>query len=199
MEEDKKFREHKCKWCGKILGSKESKSHHQKTCSKAESSNPSNICEKCGYCTVRKDTFKRRKETCKGEKEGFVCQICKKECKRKEHLQKHLLSHEKISHKCGTCGQTFKRIDFYSKHIQKACPNPKDNAAFADGYINDKDPFTFDEAFYGASRASYSMSWHEENEAATIEVSVLPESPVQFAIEAVAANEEVMYSNHRRI
>ena len=71
--------------------------------------------------------FKRHTGKCKGKKEKFVCHICNNEFKRKEQLQKHLSTHEKALHKCGACGRTFNREDFYN--------NPKDDVAYAESDI----------------------------------------------------------------
>ena len=59
-------------------------------------------------------TFNRNRQ-----KQTQICEVCKREFKRKEHLTTHLKTHEKPTYDCCKCKSTFKPKSFFDKHVAK--------------------------------------------------------------------------------
>ncbi|CAK7226337.1 hypothetical protein SBRCBS47491_006196 [Sporothrix bragantina] len=48
----------------------------------------------------------------------FTCTVCRKTYKRREHLQRHFLSHAPVpAHRCSICGSSYRRPDVLKRHF----------------------------------------------------------------------------------
>ncbi|KIH93307.1 hypothetical protein SPBR_04090 [Sporothrix brasiliensis 5110] len=48
----------------------------------------------------------------------FICSVCSKSYKRREHLQRHAVSHASVPpHRCSICGSGYRRVDVLKRHF----------------------------------------------------------------------------------
>ena len=134
-----------CKYCSKVLRSKQSKYRHQKQCKLEPQDIKLHKCQSCSYSSVRKDALDIQKLTCLKRSRNKICQICNKQFTRTKHMQRHLTTHSKVGYQCNFCERSFKRIDFYNKH----------NCSFSASHFDDLSGFN---ELLESSRST--LIWH---------------------------------------
>ena len=135
-----------CKYCSKVLLSKQSKYRDQKQCMLGPKDIKLHICQTCSYSFVRKDVLDRHKLTCQKRSRNKICQTCNKHFTRTEHLKRHLTTHSRVGYQRNFCERSFKRIDFYNKR----------DCSFSASHSDD--PFGFNELLE-SSRSTYTMTF----------------------------------------
>ncbi|KAJ8910097.1 hypothetical protein NQ315_013234 [Exocentrus adspersus] len=78
------------------------------------------MCDKCPKAYKTMAVLRKHQETVHGDKK-YECETCGKMTKTISALQSHkMLKHTDIyKHACHICGATFKRSDYYRRHLQK--------------------------------------------------------------------------------
>ncbi|KAJ8910099.1 hypothetical protein NQ315_013236 [Exocentrus adspersus] len=110
-------REILCPVCGKLFCSNTGLGIHMSS----HSQNRNYKCDKCPKAFKTIYTFKRHVELVHMAKKKYQCSICGKMTKTLQNLEGHkFLKHSDVyTHVCQICGATFKRNDYYKRHLQK--------------------------------------------------------------------------------
>ena len=77
-------------------------------------------CKDCGKTFRRKWILKRHKESCKGETQQFICELCLKVFNAKRNLSYHKKNGcTKYNFKCDQCNKSFKKEEMMRLHVEK--------------------------------------------------------------------------------
>ena len=76
-------------------------------------------CKDCGKTFRRKWILKRHKESCKGETQQFICELCLKVFNSKRKLSYHKKNGcTKYNFECDQCNKSFKNEEMMTLHVE---------------------------------------------------------------------------------